>query len=133
MGKVETHKTAMDGHDGLVDLQVGRATAQALHIDTPPFRVEVEGLEGTPLAEGLDLVDVLVAAIVTSAGIALGVLVGHGRAKGVEDGARSHVLGSDEDDGLALALNLIFLIFFYVRSEYSTNREKGKREARTII
>jgi len=109
VGEVKTHESAVDGHDGLVDLEVGGAAAQALDVDAPLGRVEVEGLEGTLLAEELDLVDVLVAAIVAGAGETLGVLVGHGRSEGIEDGARGDVLGGDEDDGLALALDLIFL------------------------
>lgn len=78
--QVQAHQSAMGGHDGLVYLQVGGAAAQALDVDTPLGRVEVEGLEGSPLAEELDLVDVLVTSVVAGAGVALGVLVGHGRA-----------------------------------------------------
>lgn len=69
----------------------------------------MEGLKSTALAKQLDLVDVLVAAIVTSTGVALGVLVGHGRAKSIEDSAGGDVLRGNQDDGLALTLNLIFL------------------------
>ena len=109
MGKIETHETAVDRHDGLVDLEVGRAAGQALNVDTPLLGVEVEGLKGTVLAENLNLVDVLVATIVAGAGKTLRVLVGHGGAEGIEDGTRGDVLGGDEDDGLALALDLCFL------------------------
>lgn len=80
MGQIETHETAVGRHDGLVDLQVGRAATEALDVDTPLLVVEVEGIKSTALAEQLDLVNVLVATIVTSTGVALGVLVGHGRA-----------------------------------------------------
>jgi hypothetical protein len=99
----------MGGHDGLVDLEVGRAAAQALNVDTPLSAVEVEGFEGTLLAEKLDLVNVLVAAIVPSAGIALRVLVGHRGSEGIEDGAGCDIFGGNEDDGLALPLDLMFL------------------------
>lgn len=109
VGKIEAHKTAMGRHDSLVDLEVGRAPAQALDVDTPLCRVKMESLEGTLLAEEFDLVDVLVSSVVPSTGIAFGVLVGHGRAQGVEDGARGDIFGGDEDDGLALALYLFFL------------------------
>jgi hypothetical protein len=109
VGKVKTHETAMRRHDGLVNLQVGRAAAEALDVDTPFLRVEVEGLESTGLAQELDLVDVLVATVVAGAGVTLGVLVGHGRTKGIEDSPRGDVLGSDEQDGLALTLNLQLL------------------------
>ena len=109
VGKVETHETAVGRHDGLVDLQVGRAAAEALNVDTPLLGVDVEGLESTTLAQLLDLVDVLVATVVTGAGVTLGVLVGHGRTKSVEDGAGGDVLGGDEHDGLTLTLDLGFL------------------------
>lgn len=75
MWEVQTHEPSMRRHDGLVDLEVGRAATQALDIDTPPVRIEVEGREGAALAEELDLIDVLVAAVVTLAGVALRVLV----------------------------------------------------------
>lgn len=109
VGKVETHKTAVGRHDGLVDLEVGRAAAEALDVDTPLGRVEVEGLEGTALAQQLDLVNVLVATVVTGAGQTLRVLVGHGGAQGIEDGAGGDVLRGNENNGLALTLDLIFL------------------------
>lgn len=109
VGEVETHQATVGGHEGLVDLEVGGAAAKGLDVDAPLLRVDVEGLEGTALAEELDLVDVLVAAVVAGAGETLGVLVGHGRAEGIEDGAGGDVLRGDEDDGLALALDLIFL------------------------
>jgi hypothetical protein len=107
VGEVETHETTVRGHDGLVDLEVGRAARQALDVDTPLLGVDVEGLEGTLLAEKLDLVDVLVAAIVTGTGVTLGVLVGHGGTESIEDGTGSDVLGGNENNGLALALDLI--------------------------
>lgn len=80
VGQVETHETAVGRHDGLVDLQVGRAATEALDVDTPLLVVEVEGIESTALAEQLNPVNVLVATVVTSTGVALRVLVGHGRA-----------------------------------------------------
>jgi hypothetical protein len=44
VGEIETHETFMRAHESLVDLQVGRATTEALNVDTPLLRVEVEGL-----------------------------------------------------------------------------------------
>lgn len=116
VGKVQTHETAVDGHDGLVDLEVGRAATEALDIDTPLLGVKVEGIEGTALAEQLDLINVLVATVVTSTGVSLGVLVGHGRAEGIEDGARGDVLGGDEHNRLTLALDLSLLQRALVKS-----------------
>ena len=109
MGKVKTHEAPMRGHQSLVHLQVGRGTTEALNIDTPLLGVEVEGLQGAGLACKLNGVDVLVATIVTRAGVALGVLVGHGRAESIEDSARSDVLRGNQKNGLALALDFLLL------------------------
>jgi hypothetical protein len=109
VGQVQAHQSIVRPHDSLVCLQVRGAAAQALDIDTPLLRVETEGLEGTLLAEQLNLVNVLVTAVVAGAGVSLRVLVGHGRAKGIEDGAGGDILRGDEQDGLALALELFFL------------------------
>lgn len=107
VGQVKTHQTVVRAHDGLVDLQVGRAAGQALDVDTPLLRVEAEGLESAGLAGELDGVNVLVAAVVAGTGVALGVLVAHGRTQGIEDGTRGDVLGGDQKNRLALALNLL--------------------------
>ena len=109
VGEVKTHQSAVGRHNSLVDLEVGRGSRKALDVDTPLLGIEVEGLESTLLAKKLNLVDVLVSTIVTSTGVTLGVLVGHGRTKSIEDGTGGDVLGGDEDDGLALALDLILL------------------------
>jgi len=109
VGQVKTHQPVVWPHDGLVDLQVGGATAQALYVDAPFVRLKAECLKGTLLAEKLDGVDVLVAAVVSRTGVSLGVFVGHGRTERIKNGARCDILGGDEEDGLALALNLFLL------------------------
>ena len=109
VGKVKTHQAVVGAHESLVDLQVGRAATEALDVDPPLGRVEVERLEGTLLAGDLNGIDVLVAAVVASTGVALGVLVGHGSAQSFEDGVRSEVLRGDQDDRFPLALDLAFL------------------------
>jgi hypothetical protein len=109
VGKVKTHESVVRPHDGLVDLQVGRAAAQTLDVYTPLLGVKAKGLESTGLAEKLNLVDVLVSTIVSGAGVALGVLVGHGRAESIEDGAGGDVLGGDQKNGLLLTLDLLLL------------------------
>ena len=48
-------------------LEVGRRARQRLHVDAPLLRVEAEGRQRTLLAEGLGLVDELVAAVVAGA------------------------------------------------------------------
>lgn len=124
VGEVKTHEAATGSHDGLVDLEVGRAATEALDIDTPLVAVEVEGLEGALLAEELDSVNVLVAAVVAGAGETLRVLVAHGGAEGIEDGTGGDVLRGDEDNGLALALDLVLL--WRGRGRVSAGHERGK-------
>jgi hypothetical protein len=109
VGEIKTHQAVVGTHQSLVDLQVGRATAKALDVDTPLGRVQVEGLESTLLASDLNGIDVLVATIVTGTGVTLGVLVAHGRAKGIEDGTGGEVLRGNQDNGLTLTLNLVGL------------------------
>ncbi len=48
-------------------LEVSRRARQRLHVDAPLLRVEAEGRQRTLLAEGLGLVDELVAAVVAGA------------------------------------------------------------------
>jgi hypothetical protein len=107
--QVKTHEPVMRPHDCLVNLQVGGATAQALDIDTPLLRVEAECCESTRLAQKLDGVNVLVSAVVAGTGVALGVLVGHGRAERVKYSAGGNILRGDEENGLALTLDFLLL------------------------
>lgn len=107
--QIKAHEAAVRRHERLVDLEVGRAAAQGLDVDAPALRIEVEGLERALLAQQLRLVDVLVAAVVPRPRVALAVLVGHGRAQRVEDGPRRHILRRNQDDGLALPLDLALL------------------------
>ncbi len=109
VGEVKTHQAVMGAHEGLVDLQVGRAATEALDVDTPLGRVQVEGLESTLLAGDLNGINVLVATVVTGTGVALGILVAHGRAQSIEDSTGGEVLRSDQDNGLTLTLNLLLL------------------------
>lgn len=109
VGKIKTHQTFMRLHQSLINLQVGRTSGKGLNIDTPLLGVEVEGLQGTSLASQLDGVNVLVAAVVASTGVTLGVFVGHWCAEGIVDGARGDVLRGDKKDGLALTLDFFFL------------------------
>ena len=98
MRKIKTHKSLVGFHDSLVDLQVGRATTQALNIDTPFLGVQIEGLEGASLAGQLNCVNILISTVVSCTWIALGVFVGHGGSQCIEDCAGGNILGGDEDD-----------------------------------
>jgi hypothetical protein len=107
--QVETHESIVWAHNGLVNLEVGWGAGQALNVDTPLVCVEVEGLESTLLAGKLDLVDELVATVVPGTWITLRVLVGHWGSKGIEDGTGGDILRGNQQDGLALSLDLLLL------------------------
>ena len=64
-------------------LEVGRRAREGLHVDAPLLRVEAEGGQGALLAEGLCLVDELVAAVVAGAWVVCG-LREREREKGIE-------------------------------------------------
>jgi hypothetical protein len=52
--QIETHESIMGSHDSLVDLEVCRASTQALNIDTPFLGVQMESLESTRPASQLN-------------------------------------------------------------------------------
>ena len=68
-----------------------------------------EELAGALAGDLLRLIDAVAAAVVTLAGIALGILVGQAGAHGQHDGGRDDILGSDQFN-VAL-LTLIFLLY----------------------
>jgi hypothetical protein len=73
--QIKAHQSLMRSHDSLVDLQIGRATTQALNVDAPFLGVNIESLESTSLASQLDRVNVLVSTIVSCTWVTLRVLV----------------------------------------------------------
>src|SRR5229473_1332601 len=81
---------------------VGLRAGMRLHVR----EAAVEQLAGTVDGELLGLVDLLAAAVVAPAGIALGIFVGEHRARRFEHGARDDVLRGDQLDLLALAVQL---------------------------
>lgn len=109
VGEVKTHQAVVRAHKSLVDLQVGRASTQTLDVDTPLFGVKVERLQGTSLTGKLNGINVLVATIVTSTGVTLGVLVGHGGAQSIEDSMGGEVLRGNQHDRFTLTLDFFFL------------------------
>jgi hypothetical protein len=54
MWQIKTHQSIMRSHDSLVDLEIGRATRQALNIDPPFLRIQIESLKSTSLASQLN-------------------------------------------------------------------------------
>jgi hypothetical protein len=69
-------------------------------------KLQIEQLAGAVDRQLLGLVDLLAAAVVAPAGIALGILVGQHRARRLEHGARDDVLRGDQLDLLLLAMQL---------------------------
>lgn len=116
MREIQTHEPVVWPHDGLVGLQVCRATTQALDIDPPFLGIQAKRLERAFLAEQLDSINVLVSAVVSGSRVALGVLVRHWRAESIENGAGGDILRGDQEDGLALALDFPLLIVILVES-----------------
>jgi hypothetical protein len=109
VGEIQSHQTVVGTHQGLIDLQIGRTATQTLDVDTPFGGVQVEGLKGTHLASQFDGIDMLVTTVVTGTRVTLRVLVGHGRAQSIEDSTGGEVLGGNQDNRLALTLDLFFL------------------------
>ena len=103
MGQAHAQDAVAVLEDGEVGGHVGLRARVRLDVDVLGAREE---RERALLGQALDDVDVLAAAVVALAGLALGVLVGEPRALGLEDRARGVVLAGDELDlpGLALAL-----------------------------
>ena len=106
-GQVQCHDAVLRLQHGRVGLEVGRRPGQRLHVDTPLLRVQVEGLQRAVLAQGLHLIDVLVAAVVPRPGVALTVFVRHDRAQRVEDRLAREVLARDEHQRVPLAALLV--------------------------
>ena len=88
----QRHEGGLVGGRARVRLHVGEAA--------------LEHLLGALDRQRLDLVDVLAAAVVAVAGIALGVLVGEHRAGRLQHRARHHVLRCDQLDLILLAFEL---------------------------
>lgn len=70
----------MGSQKSRVNSKIGRRARVRLDVDAPLVRVKPISLKGTSLAEDLNLVNVLIATIVTLARITFSVLVGKSRA-----------------------------------------------------
>ena len=106
-GQVEAHDAIMRPKQRRVDGEVGRRAGVRLDVDAPLLRIEPVRLESARLAQSFDLIDDVVAAVVPSAGEALGVLVGQGRTEALHDGPGRKVLRSDQLEAGPLAVLLL--------------------------
>ena len=86
-----------------VDRHVRLRARVRLHVDVLGAEERLGALDGQPLGH----VDELAAAVVALARVALGVLVGHHRAGGLEHGAGDEVLRGDQLEPLVLAPPLL--------------------------
>ena len=78
MRQIQTHKSVMRSHQGLIYLEICRTPTQALNVDTPLLRVQVKCFECSLLTCELDGIDVLVTTVVSCSRVPFGVLIGHG-------------------------------------------------------
>jgi hypothetical protein len=100
--QAEPHEGVAGLHEGHEGSLVGRAARVRLDVGEAALEDLLRPLD----REGLHLVDVLAAAVVAIAGIALRVFVGQGRADRFEHSAGDHVLRCDQLDLVLLALEL---------------------------
>lgn len=107
--QIKTHQSIMWSHDSLVNLEVRGATTQALDIDTPFLRVQMERPKSTVLAGQLNRVDMLISAVVSCTRITFRVFVRHWGSQGIENSSGCNIFGGNKDDGFSLALDLQFL------------------------
>mmetsp|Transcript_83906 Transcript_83906/g.179842 ORF Transcript_83906/g.179842 Transcript_83906/m.179842 type:complete len:436 (+) Transcript_83906:1252-2559(+) len=105
--EIEAHDTGVRRQERGVNGEVRRAARIRLHIDAPLLLVKAEGLQGAILAKVLDLINDFVAAVVASAGLTLGVLVGECRPEAFHYGPGSEVFRGDELDGAHLSRLLL--------------------------
>mmetsp|Transcript_59875 Transcript_59875/g.129806 ORF Transcript_59875/g.129806 Transcript_59875/m.129806 type:complete len:323 (+) Transcript_59875:642-1610(+) len=119
VGEVQAHDAVVHVAQRGVDLEVGRRSAQGLHVNPPVLGVKPARLQCPPLAKRFSLIDKLVASVVACAGVALGVLVHHDGAHRLEHALRGEVLRGDQvdtsslpvllpiDDGLHLRIQIL--------------------------
>ena len=81
---------------------IGLRARMGLHVGEAAAEQRNRALDREPLGD----IDILAAAVVAPAGVALGVFVGEHRALGLQHSAAHDVLGRDQLDGRLQALNL---------------------------
>eukprot|EP00162_Nutomonas_longa_P021989 comp4956_c0_seq1/m.3941 comp4956_c0_seq1/g.3941 ORF comp4956_c0_seq1/g.3941 comp4956_c0_seq1/m.3941 type:complete len:487 (+) comp4956_c0_seq1:26-1486(+) len=101
--QIKTHDAVVRLEQRRVHRKVRRRATQRLHIHAPLLRTQPKRGKRTLLAEHLDRINVLVAAIVARTGEAFRVLVGQHRAEAVHDGLGGEVLRGDQLESLELS------------------------------
>lgn len=105
--KIQTHDAVVGSQKSRVHGKVGRRSRVRLHIHAPLVGVQTVSLEGTSLAQNLNLVNVLVATVVTLARVALSVLVGESRAKALHHSLGGQVLTGNQLEARPLSVFLL--------------------------
>src|SRR4029079_12576793 len=101
-GKIESHKSVARLQQREEDLRVGRSTRMRLHVRELAPEQLGDAVDRKPLGD----IHVLAAAVVAFARKAFGIFVGEYRSLRLENRTRHDVLGGDQLDLVALALEL---------------------------
>ena len=117
VGQIQAHEATMWTQQGRVNREIGRAARQRLHIHAPFFLVQSIGLQGALLCQYLNLINDLVATIVSDARIAFRVLVGQTGAQCFQHSATCEVLRRDQLQASPLSLFLFANKFEHLRIE----------------
>lgn len=91
-----------------VHCEVGWGAREGLHVHAPLFRLQLEGFQGSLLAECFDHVDVLGPAVVALAGVPFRVLAIQHSREGFQDGLRAVVLTRNQIQTFGLAVFFAF-------------------------
>ena len=112
----KTHDSIAGLQKGSEDGHVSRRTGQRLHVDVPLFSVEAVGLEGSLLAQELDLVDVLISTVEALAGVSFGILVAKAGAHSLHDSLGCEILTRNQFEAseLSLLLKCNYLCNFWI-------------------
>src|SRR6202012_1346025 len=102
-GQIQTHEGVARRKQGIEDFLIGVGARMGLHIGVG----RAEQLAGAVDGDLLDDIDIFAAAVIALAGIALGILVGQDRALRFQHRLGNDVLGRDQLDLVALAVQLV--------------------------
>ena len=90
--KIQTHHAATRSQQTRVHSQVARRSGIGLNVHAPLFRIQMISSQSTLLAQLFDLVDVLVASVITMTRISLRVFVRQTRTQALHNSSGSEVL-----------------------------------------
>ena len=102
-GQRHSHEAFARRDQSCEDGKVSRAAREGLHIARPLFRVEIVGLERSLLRQSLNLIDKLVAAVVSSTRVTLGILIRQTGALQLHDVPACEVLRCNQFNAAVLA------------------------------